>query len=830
MAVDVEQVDQIAATVTDIYQEAETALARLIARHLAGNLDSDMQAPEWAERKLAAVGALRRSAQGIVDTLNADSGTAMREAAATAFRSGWHSALTDLPAQWKPQSKLAEEAQRATADEVPGFGAVEALATAVHQDVGERSANILRDVTDAYREVITAATARLVTGAQTRRDAAQAAWRRLTDRGITGFTDRAGRRWQLSSYVEMATRTVTQRAAVAGQTDRLDALGVQLVVVSNAAQECKLCRPFEGKILALSGSAGRIEVQHATQDDRTVTVNVVATLDEARRQGLFHPNCRHSVSAYLPGLSRLPDKPTEDPEGDKARQQQRAIERKIRRHKVAQAAALDDEGHKAAGRKVAAAQAQLRDHLAAHPQLKRLRYREQIGAGNIPPKGRDDAAGGIVPRSKPTPPPPPAKPRAKVGEETRQKIKHAAASLPKSRQDWDDVVVRTERRVDTRIRETEAELDKLKQQRDELVAEVQAEFKRKRTPKYKRDDLLRERTRDLDSAIVQREYMLTSYRETAAKAPGEVHSSEQFLHQVETRYHYPLTSDGRRLAPREYEKHLDTVLDVGASIHNDFYDALTKDAEAERLQHLLEEARTQHGTGSAEAKQAQRQARARHSEILRDLLASVRDMAGHQQRIGTRADGVRSDAVDLLREAESIYPTDWLKLADARGPLDILPTDRAYFLAKSGTRTADRIAFDTDTYEAGTAFSSYAAEVTAHEVGHRMEQAVPGLTHMEFTLVRRRATRSGVLEEEQLLSKVTGSSAYSPAEITLADEWPDAYTGKTYEARNREHPASVAWELFQVGVQDTFGRGDVVYAGTEAQHFVLGVLSLLGRS
>ncbi|MER5421660.1 phage minor capsid protein [Streptosporangium roseum] len=85
---------------------------------------------------------------------------------------------------------------------------------------------------------------------------------------------------------------------------------------------------------------------------------------------------------------------TEDPEGDIARQKQRALERKIRQEKESTLGALTSEAKKAANQKVRAAQAALRDHLAAHPKLKRLPYRERIGAGNIPPAG--GPKGGLV--------------------------------------------------------------------------------------------------------------------------------------------------------------------------------------------------------------------------------------------------------------------------------------------------------------------------------------------------------------------------------------------------------------------------------------------------
>lgn len=395
MAVDPDLVDDLAASVADLYREAETALVRLITRHLDAGLDSPA-----AERRLGGIRALRRSAQAIIAALEADTGPAVREALAESYRHGWTSALADFPERWFERSGIGQTAREALR-QIPGFGFVEALAQALTTDFGAVTRNILRDTIDAYRSVQAAAAARILTGAQTRRQAAQSAWQALVDRGITSFVDRAGRRWHLSSYVEMATRTNAQRAAVTGQVDRLDFLDVHLVYVSDSPQECVLCRPWEGKILRTDAGPLDVETMHATRDI-PVTVTAAATLDTARAAGLFHPNCRHSISAYLPGVTRVPQN-TEDPAGDEARQRQRELERRIRRQREREQAALTPEAKTAARKRVRAAQAALREHLAEHPNLKRLRYREQLGAGNIPPGGRGtDPAGGLGPPDEPT--------------------------------------------------------------------------------------------------------------------------------------------------------------------------------------------------------------------------------------------------------------------------------------------------------------------------------------------------------------------------------------------------------------------------------------------
>lgn len=90
-------------------------------------------------------------------------------------------------------------------------------------------------------------------------------------------------------------------------------------------------------------------------------------------------NCRHSLSAYLPGVTRLPTD-TADPDGDEARQTLRALERQVRKDKLQAAGALDPAAKRMYEAKVRATQAEIRDHIANAPTtLFRQRHREQIG-------------------------------------------------------------------------------------------------------------------------------------------------------------------------------------------------------------------------------------------------------------------------------------------------------------------------------------------------------------------------------------------------------------------------------------------------------------------
>lgn len=362
--------ENLAGTVLDLYLDAEQALLARIARSLAEGID----APGWAERQLLLVQTYRARAARLLAEVERSAAAAVGDAVQTAWNRGTAAALADLQklGQLDPAGAL-------TLDQVlPGARAVERLAAETISTVTATTPRILRATQDVYRDVISQVASRTLLGAETRRQTAQEALNRFARRGVTGFVDRAGRGWSMESYVEMAVRTATAHAAVDAHTARLEASGHDLVIVSDAPQECARCRPWEGKVLSLSGgTVGAIQTDHATADGQRVRVHVAGTLRQARAAGLYHPGCRHSHSAYLPGVTAAPTD-TADPQGDADRQRLRALERRVRAAKREQSAALDDGAARKAGAKVRDAQAAIRQHVATS-SAKRIPAREQIG-------------------------------------------------------------------------------------------------------------------------------------------------------------------------------------------------------------------------------------------------------------------------------------------------------------------------------------------------------------------------------------------------------------------------------------------------------------------
>lgn len=339
------QAEELARRIVELYSNAEYELLQQLAKHLAEGLDTD---EHWTEHQLLQLQRFNAVAWQILEKLRVNSAATVAEVIGAAANRGSAVALA-----------AAQSAAVVSAAVDPY--AVTAIAAELEQKLATSRGRIFRSVDDIYRRVIVETTPLVTAGTISRREAAQRALNRLASRGVTGFVDASGRRWEAASYVEMASRQATKEAAIQGHTDRLVSQGHNLVVISDVPQECEKCRPWEGKVLALKPDG-----QHKT-------------LDEARDAGLFHPNCRHSLSRYQPGRTRSFGE-TADPEGDKARQKLRYLERQTRAAKREEAAALDDEARRKARAKVRAYQAKIRDHVAT-TSAKRQPHRERASFG-----------------------------------------------------------------------------------------------------------------------------------------------------------------------------------------------------------------------------------------------------------------------------------------------------------------------------------------------------------------------------------------------------------------------------------------------------------------
>lgn len=350
-------------TLADLYGDAVVALLRTIAARVDAGLDTTAQ-----RAKLDDVLALRREAGQVAATVADLLDDTLAQILGDAYEHGVQQGSTNLAEVLGVRDMTAERAAT-TALVATKASTVEALAGALGEQL--RVLPIVRATEDAYRTVVAQAVAPASAGVETRRAAAQRALDRLAMHGIRGFTDRSGRSWQLESYVEMATRSTLGQAALQGSLDRIGRT-TPFVRVSDVADECELCRPWEGRILLADDTA---EIPERWRDVRTS-----GTVREARSAGLFHPNCTHSVGAYVPGLTRSPSqRPARaNAQGYADRQRQRAIERHLREWKRREAVAINPQARAVAQAKAAKWQQALVEHVERTNRL-RVRAREQVG-------------------------------------------------------------------------------------------------------------------------------------------------------------------------------------------------------------------------------------------------------------------------------------------------------------------------------------------------------------------------------------------------------------------------------------------------------------------
>ena len=113
----------------------------------------------------------------------------------------------------------------------------------------------------------------------------------LETNGITGFTDKAGRKWSMQAYGNMAVRTTARQAEVAAllTSDEYD-----LWQITKVGTTCPVCAPLEGRVYSKSGTNpdyppltvafGKID-PYGSNDLSNTYLNI-------------HPNCLHSLVKY----------------------------------------------------------------------------------------------------------------------------------------------------------------------------------------------------------------------------------------------------------------------------------------------------------------------------------------------------------------------------------------------------------------------------------------------------------------------------------------------------------------------------------------------------
>lgn len=294
-------------------------------------------------------------------------GTTAAPAAPTVAQAAASTAAAPKPAMVLPETR----------PQIPGSAAARGAASkateATTTSLGKAARSIPRNTQTVWGKIIDNAVNKTVTGDLTIQQALQQAMDDAAKQGLGFYRDSAGRKWGLDTYSEMAIRTGTNNALIDAHTAELVEVGLDLVIVSSHENPAPQCTPYERKVLSLTG-----EHQAGTHRIDGHTITVTDTLNGARAQGFEHPNCRHTVTAYLPGFTdTTPPAADTDHEGYKATQKQRYYEREIRKSRRMEQAAIDEDGRKKAYARRRQYEKKLREHIREH-DLPRRRHREKL--------------------------------------------------------------------------------------------------------------------------------------------------------------------------------------------------------------------------------------------------------------------------------------------------------------------------------------------------------------------------------------------------------------------------------------------------------------------
>lgn len=254
---------------------------------------------------------------------------------------------------------------------------LEALIKTVNNDLNKAQYSVLRKMDDVYRQTIFKSHMYLQNGAKTLNQAIDMATKDFLDKGINSIEYKNGARVNIASYAEMCLRTASHRATLLGEGKKRDEYGIHLIVVSAHGNTCKMCEPWQGMILIDD------IFSHPSKEYIEEHNNKYKLLGEAVEYGLLHPNCRHTLTTYFPGITNLPKVPDgkEAIKVYEAEQKQRQLEREIRKWKRIESGTLDLDNQQKAHKKVKELESSLRNHLENNKKLRRNYNREEPGQG-----------------------------------------------------------------------------------------------------------------------------------------------------------------------------------------------------------------------------------------------------------------------------------------------------------------------------------------------------------------------------------------------------------------------------------------------------------------
>lgn len=363
--------DEIAKIFSDIELELIASLKRNLEAHRRWEQDLEFDWTAWQSLKIEALERFRKENKEIFKRKKPLISKETRRLLEEQFREGEKRTAEEIGEFGEAETTnenffdIWDEKQESLIEEIQG-----------KETTVEKAA--LRMMDDVYRSTLYKAELTLSTGSGNLQKAIENAVADFAKKGINCIEYRDGRRVNIADYVQMALRTANTRAALLGGGKQRMALGIDTVRVSTYNACSDTCLPWQGGIY-IDDVFAEFDVEIVGDRGKSRSGKLYMLLSVAVAAGLFHPNCRHTLTSYKEGARPSPTVDEEKvKENYRLEQQQRALERKIRYWKRRAAAEYDPSAKKAYEKQVKTAEQNLRIFIAEHKDtLRRDPWREK---------------------------------------------------------------------------------------------------------------------------------------------------------------------------------------------------------------------------------------------------------------------------------------------------------------------------------------------------------------------------------------------------------------------------------------------------------------------
>lgn len=354
-----EAILKLSEPIEQVYSNVVDALLINIAKHF--NTGKALSTQEWEIKKLSELGQLNKESIEIIANLTGQAPEMVKVAL--------ESVVVDATKDMEPELKKAVSKgaiQPAAADNVLASESIKQALTSydlqaanklnlVNTTMLESTQNLFKKIVtntvnierqmQAAQQILNTATGKVITGTESRTQALRQALMDVQKEGITGFYDRAGRKWSPEAYINMDIRTTVHNTAIEAVKLRQEDYGVDIFQVTWHSGARPLCYPYQRRYFSWNNKSGTFYDGNGKQH----RYYPISSTSYGKPAGLFGINCGHDPITIIPGVS-IPNKyPDENKEKNdriyEESQEQRYIERKIRYAKQ-KAVMLDKAGDK----------------------------------------------------------------------------------------------------------------------------------------------------------------------------------------------------------------------------------------------------------------------------------------------------------------------------------------------------------------------------------------------------------------------------------------------------------------------------------------------------